>query len=141
MPNNRYSDVAERAAHPCLSSDKVYMMTETIFHITPRSAWEAAQATGSYRGDTLETEGFIHCSTIDQVLGPANTRFHGQQGLILLRIDSGKVQSSIIYEDCYESGDEFPHIYGPLNVDAVIEVIDFLPNPDGSFSLPSTLQE
>ena len=117
------------------------MMAETILHITPRSAWAAAQTTGYYRGDTLETEGFIHCSTIDQVLGPANTRFHGQQDLLLLRIDSNKVHSNIIYEDCYESGDEFPHIYGPLNLDAVIEVIDFLPNPDGSFSLPSNLKE
>ena len=117
------------------------MMTETILHITPRSTWEAAQTTGLYRGDTLDTDGFIHCSTIDQILGPANLRFHGQHDLLLLRIDPNKVQSNIIYEDCYESGDDFPHIYGPLNVDAVIEVIDFPPNQDGSFSLPTKLKE
>ena len=115
------------------------MMPETILHITPRSAWEAAQISGVYRGDTLDTEGFIHCSTIAQVLGPANIRFRGQQDLLLLRIDPGKVQSEIIYEDCCESGDLFPHIYGPLNLDAVIDIFDFPPNPDGSFSLPPNL--
>ncbi len=115
------------------------MMTETILHITPRSVWEAAQRTGSYRGDTLDTEGFIHCSTHAQVLGPANLRFHGQRDLLLLRIDPAKVQSDIVYEDCYDSGEAFPHIYGPLNLDAVIETIDFPPNPDGFFALPESL--
>jgi uncharacterized protein (DUF952 family) len=112
------------------------MTTQRILHITPRRAWETAQSTGSYRGDTLETDGFIHCSTVDQVLGPANALFHGQQDLLLLWIDPDKVHAHIIYEDCYASGDVFPHIYGPLNLDAVTAVIDFPPHPDGSFSLP-----
>ncbi|ETX01232.1 DUF952 domain-containing protein [Candidatus Entotheonella palauensis] len=116
------------------------MTAPFILHIVPRSAWETAQSAGSYRGDTLDTEGFIHCSTVAQVLGPANIRFHGQQDLLLLRIDAGKVRSEIIYEDCYDSGDVFPHIYGLLNLDAVTEVIDFPPNQDGSFSLPSSLR-
>jgi uncharacterized protein (DUF952 family) len=114
---------------------------ETILHITKREDWETAVTTPPYRADSLETEGFIHCSTIEQVLKPANEMFHGQTGLILLVIDAAKVQAEIVYEDCYESGQEFPHIYGPLNLDAVVKVVDFPPNADGSFSLPLEIRK
>ena len=70
---------------------------------------------------------------------PANEMFHGKHGLVLLVIDSAKVQADMVYEDCYASGQEFPHIYGPLNVDAVVSVVDFPPDDDGSFSLPPQL--
>jgi uncharacterized protein (DUF952 family) len=112
---------------------------ETILHITRREDWETAVTNPPYRPDSLATEDFIHCSTKEQVLKPANEMFHGQTGLVLLVIDSTKVQADIIYEDCYESGQEFPHVYGPLNVDAVVSVVDFPPDDDGSFSLPSQL--
>lgn len=111
----------------------------TILHITRRVDWETAVANPPYRADSLETEGFIHCSTLAQVLGPANDFYRGQAGLILLVIDADKTTPEIVYEDCYESGQQFPHIYGPLNVAAVIQVVDFPPNADGSFSLPAAL--
>ncbi len=122
---------------------------DTILHITKREDWETltlsgaetAVTTPSYRADSLEIDGFIHCSTMEQVLKPANEMFHGQTGLVLLVIDSAKVQAEIVYEDCYESGQEFPHIYGPLNLDAVVKVVDFPPNADGSFSLPGKLRK
>ena len=85
------------------------------------------------------TEGFIHCSTPEQVLTPANAIFRGQTDLILLCIDPSKIYANIIYEDCYESGIEFPHIYGAINIDAVIKTVNFPPNDDGTFSLPSNL--
>jgi len=110
---------------------------DTILHITRRVDWETAVITPPYRSDSLATEGFIHCSTLAQVLEPANEFYRGQTGLILLVIDYSKVKSTIIYEDCYETGQQFPHIYGPLNVDAVVQVVDFPPNDDGSFSLPN----
>ena len=111
-----------------------------ILHIAEESEWLAAVPAGFYRADSLETEGFIHCSTPAQVLGPANERFRGQEGLVLLCIDPEKVNAPIVYEDCYETGQEFPHIYGALDVDAVTAVIDFPPREDGSFVLPEELQ-
>ena len=107
-----------------------------ILHITRWQDWQAAQAVGAYRADSLAAEGFIHCSTPAQALKPANEMFHGQTGLALLVIDPARVTAVIRYEDCYETGMAFPHIYGPLNLDAVVKVVDFPPNADGAFSLP-----
>ena len=101
-----------------------------------RSEWEAARVLGDYRLDTLDSEGFIHCSTPQQVLGPANALYRGQDDLVLLVIDPARLTAELVYEDCYEAGEAFPHIYGPLNLDAVVRVVPFPPLPDGSFVLP-----
>lgn len=108
-----------------------------ILHITTRAEWEAARALGDYRLNTLDSEGFIHCSTPEQVLGPANALYHGQTDLVLLVIDPAHLSAELVYEDCYETGEAFPHVYGPLNLDAVVRVLPFPPLPDGSFVLPT----
>ncbi|MDZ4766611.1 MAG: DUF952 domain-containing protein [Chloroflexota bacterium] len=116
----------------------------TIYHIIPRGVWEAAQAAGDdYRGDTLEAEGFIHNSTRDQVLFVANGRFKGHPGLLLLEIDTDKLQAPLKYEAPFEGvpadfpvDPNFPHVYGALNLDAVVRVHPFEPNADGTFALP-----
>lgn len=113
---------------------------DLILHITHQEAWATAVSAGHYAADSLVTKGFIHCSTVDQVLLPANALFHGQTGLILLCIDPALVQAAIVYEDCYQSGQAFPHIYGRLNANAVVSTVDFPPNADGSFSLPTALR-
>ncbi len=107
-----------------------------ILHLCPRSAWEDAQIQGAYRADSLESEGFIHCSRPEQVLRVANAYYRGQPDMLLLWIDPQKVTSEIRWE---ASGkDTFPHIYGPLNLEAVIGVRDFPPEEDGGFRvLPS----
>ncbi|MBP6015775.1 MAG: DUF952 domain-containing protein [Candidatus Promineofilum sp.] len=107
-----------------------------ILHITTRADWDATQALGDYRLDTLTTEGFIHCSTREQVLGTANKFYRGQTDLVLLLIDPAKLLAELVYEDSYDSGIAFPHIYGPLNLDAVTQVIPFPPSSDGTFVLP-----
>jgi len=110
-----------------------------ILHIAERSDWEQAKASGSYRADTLASQGFIHCSTPEQVIHVANAFFQGQEGLVLLCIDTAKVDAEIRHENL-EGGDErFPHVYGPLDVDAVLSVLDFRPQPDGTFALPEGL--
>ena len=109
-----------------------------ILHITHRDTWEESKKTGVYEGDTLSSQGFIHCSTKDQVIEVANFLFKSQTGLVLLVIDEDTVVPEIKYED---AGNKklYPHIYGPLNVDAVITVVDFPPNEDGTFVLPKSL--
>lgn len=109
-----------------------------ILHITERDFADLAQQTGTYRANSLETEGFIHCSTLDQVIWVANQFYRGQLGLVLLWIDPDKVTAEIKYE-AVEGVGTFPHLYGELNADAIVQIIDFPPNPDGSFSLPNTL--
>lgn len=112
---------------------------ERIFHITKRSGWESFPDR-PFVDRSLETEGFIHCSRLDQVLIPANDRFGGQSDLVLLVIDVGQLNSPVVHEDCYESGMEFPHIYGPIDRGAVSAVVDFPCGPDGRFDLPAPLQ-
>ena len=110
-----------------------------ILHITKELDWSAAESSGLYRADSLAAEGFIHCSTLKQVLDTANTLFRGQDGLVLLCIEPEHVVAPILFEDCYESGQLFPHIYGPLNVDAVSAVLPFSADVHGRFYLPDEL--
>ena len=109
-----------------------------ILHITTSKTWQQALTTGIYVADSLETEGFIHCSTIDQVIQTANRYYFGQTDLVLLAINAEQLQADLIYEES-EPGQFFPHLYSSLNLDAVIQAIDFPPNPDGRFALPDQL--
>lgn len=110
----------------------------TLLHIAPRARWAAALTNGSaYTDPSLDAEGFIHCSTPEQVLIPANERFVGQSDLVLLVIDPARLDAELVFEDCYESGMEFPHVYGPIPTAAVTDVVDFPPNDDGTFDLPA----
>jgi uncharacterized protein (DUF952 family) len=111
-------------------------MTEPILHLTFRTDWQTALEAGSYQADSLSSEGFIHCSKPEQVERVANAYYHGKDGLVLLVIDPQKVTPEIRWEPGTDKPDElFPHIYGPLDLEAVLQVIDFEPNPDGSFTL------
>lgn len=89
---------------------------------------------GNYRAPSLEIEGFIHCSRADQLLEVANSIYQGVPDLILLWIDPNKVNADIKFELGSEGSDQrYPHLYGPLNLDAVISTSDFAPGPDGVF--------
>lgn len=114
----------------------------TILHISSRADWQSAQLAGSYKADSLRTQGFIHCSRPGQVLGVANSnnRFQGQDDLVLLCIDPGMVGAEIRYENLDGGDDLFPHIYGPLSLNAVIDILDFTRSDDGKFTLPRQLQ-
>ena len=111
-----------------------------IFHITKHKQWEQAKLAGVYRGDTLDSEGFIHCSTPQQVVKVANDLFHAQKRLALLCIETDKVRAEIRYEGL-EGEEHYPHIYGPLNVDAVIKVLNFEPGEDGKFELTTEIAD
>jgi uncharacterized protein (DUF952 family) len=110
----------------------------TILHITKREQWEKAKLEGVYRGDTLDSQGFIHCSTSQQIVKVANAVYRAQRGLVLLCIATNRVQSEIKYESA-GSEELYPHIYGPLNTDVVVKVLDFEPNKDGKFVLPKKI--
>ncbi|MDR3577408.1 MAG: DUF952 domain-containing protein [Anaerolineaceae bacterium] len=110
-----------------------------IYHITRQTDWERALEMGGYRADTLETQGFIHCSTKEQIIQTANTFYHGQPGLVLLSIKSEKVIPEIRYENLEGGQKLFPHIYGPLNLDAIITLDQFEPRQDGTFILPGDI--
>jgi len=118
-----------------------------IYHLTPRQAWYEAQQRGEYRAESLESEGFIHCSTETQILPVAESFFKGQSGILLLKIDPSLLSSELRWELPsggapplgVPEGDLFPHIYGPINLDAIVKVYDLESNPDGNYKLPSSM--
>ena len=118
-----------------------------FYHIVDRDVWARAQEAGSYRPASVDEEGFIHCSYPAQVVMPANRYYHGQTNLVLLRIDPAKVTSEVRHDPVEVSRagvvaeEVFPHIYGPLNPDAVVAVIDFPPGADGTFTLPPAVAD
>ncbi|HEY9616423.1 MAG TPA: DUF952 domain-containing protein [Microcoleaceae cyanobacterium] len=111
-----------------------------ILHITPRSQWQQAEAIGEYRADSLESEGFIHCSIPAQIPGVVHRFFQEQTNLVLLCINSARVQAEIRY-DTIATGEKFPHIYGGLNLDAIVLVTDFNPELNQPISLPEAVTE
>ncbi|HEV8397857.1 MAG TPA: prephenate dehydrogenase/arogenate dehydrogenase family protein [Vicinamibacterales bacterium] len=106
-----------------------------IFHITTRAAWDAAQAAGRYTADSLQTEGFIHCSQAEQVTWVANTRFRGRTDLVLLHVDEAAVGAEVRRENLEGGTTLFPHIYGPLPVSAVVKATPLVPSADGTFEI------
>jgi glutathione S-transferase len=98
-------------------------MGEIIFHLALAADWAAALDAGEYRistrGQALEDVGFIHCSRADQVAGVAGRYFTGAGPLVRLYIDRELVRPDVT-DDAVPNGERFPHIHGPLNLDAVI---------------------
>ena len=100
-----------------------------IFHIAERTAWESAvdadEYTVSTLGRSLAEEGFIHMSTEAQVAGVAERFYAGVDDLVLLHIDETRLTAPLQWDDVPGAPAPFPHLYGPLNVDAVVRVEDF----------------
>jgi uncharacterized protein (DUF952 family) len=109
-----------------------------LFHITSLAAWQAAQAAGEYRPPSLATEGFVHLSTDRQWLRTANRFFRGQHGLVLLSIRRDALSAPLRFEAA--DGDEFPHLYGALNLDAVVEACALPVAADGEIGIPPALE-
>jgi len=94
-----------------------------IYHVTTAAEWQSAKENGAYTSPSLQAEGFIHCSANDaQVAGVLQRYFSAKTNLVRLSIDTSKLTSRFIYEWSPSTADTFPHVYGPINTDAVIEV-------------------
>lgn len=100
-----------------------------IFHLALSADWAAARESGDYRistlGRTLDQEGFIHASRDDQ-WRETRARFYADvpEELVLLEIDPKRLTSPVVMEEVPSADDVFPHIYGPINLDAVVRVHD-----------------
>lgn len=108
-----------------------------IVHITTAAEWAAAQRDGAYRAPSLDTDGFIHLSRADQVVRVADAAFRGREDLVLLAVDPERLSAPVRWEPA-EDGETFPHVYGPIEVAAVVAVVAFPEGPSG-FSLPQAI--
>jgi uncharacterized protein (DUF952 family) len=105
-----------------------------IYHLVPRSTWE--QAPGEpYRASSLAAEGFIHCSNEGQVAWAANRFYAGQPDLLVVCLDADRLASPVREEDA-GTGERFPHVYGPIGREAVVEVRELRRGPDGRWCFP-----
>ena len=113
---------------------------DRLYHLALQAEWSEAQGSGteytrSSLGTSLEEQGFIHCSFADQVQQIADLVYAGRQDVVLLVIDPSLVPDEIKVENL-EGGDQlFPHIYGPLPLEAVIAVRPAPADPDGRLVL------
>jgi uncharacterized protein (DUF952 family) len=93
-----------------------------IYHVVHKSKWEAALLQGFYEADSLTSEGFIHLSTKEQVAAVLKRYYQGQTDLLLLHVDETKLTAELKYELAPSVNELFPHLFGRLNIDAVIDV-------------------
>ncbi len=109
-----------------------------IYHVLTASDWAEAKRSGSVRPASLELEGFVHCSTDAQVSGVVRRFYAAVPDLWLLWVDQDQLDAELRWEapahpapvapgDEPPAGDPFPHIYGPLNLSAVLDATPWDP--------------
>jgi len=96
-----------------------------VFHITTRKAWENAISEGGYQPPSLDMEGFIHCSFHYQLESTARRYFQGRSDLVLLWIDPARLSVEMKVEGRIGQEEQFPHIYGRLNLKSVVRITEF----------------
>jgi len=89
---------------------------------------------------SLASEGFIHCSTLEQVLDVANFLAPYDEEMQLLEIEEAKVKPEVRFEDAMQNGRLFPHIYGPLNRDAIVAIHHLEWDGEDGYRLPAKLR-
>lgn len=108
-----------------------------LIHLCTTDEWERAKDAGERRPPSLESEGFIHLSSPEQVHLPANRLFAGRTDMVLLRLDPDLLGAPVRWEPGVPTDPAsmtFPHLYGPLPVAAVTSVTTYRPERDGSFA-------
>ncbi|OFX14513.1 MAG: hypothetical protein A2516_07160 [Alphaproteobacteria bacterium RIFOXYD12_FULL_60_8] len=108
------------------------MNEEPIYHICAADDWQKAAVIGAYDGSAQDkVDGFIHFSTRDQVVASAVKHFTGQADLVLLVVGVGAIRQGLKWEN------DYPHLYAPLPIECVHEVIPLAVDPDdGQFIFP-----
>ena len=95
-----------------------------IYKVATRAQWQAAEATGTFRGAPVDlADGYIHFSTAAQLAETLARHFAGQRDLLLIEVDADALGDALRWEPS-RGGDLFPHLYAPLAVAAAIRVID-----------------
>lgn len=108
----------------------------TIYKICPASAWREAERQGVYRGSADDIrDGFIHFSTAAQVAETARKHFFGQTGLFLIAVDADALGDALRWERS-RNDELFPHLYGELDLGAVLSVLNLNMRSDGSHDVP-----
>ena len=93
-----------------------------IYHVVNKNQWQQALQQGYYEAPSLATEGFIHLSKKEQVAGVLERYYQSAKDLLLLHVEESKLTAELKYEISPSVNEAFPHLFGRLNLDAVMEV-------------------
>jgi uncharacterized protein (DUF952 family) len=120
-----------------VGSDYSATMSQIIYKIVPEALWREAERNGSFTGAPIDVaDGFIHFSTAGQARETAAKHFAGRTGLLLVAIDGAKLGDALKYE-VSRGGALFPHLYGPLDLKAVVRVQPLPLGTDGLHQFPT----
>lgn len=111
------------------------MKDDLIFHVVKKEDWKLQKKDSRYHPESIDTEGFIHCSPGREIEEVTNRLFKGESDILLIIINTTLVEPEIRYENSGDSDTKYPHIYGPLNMDAVIDKIELASEDDGSYKI------
>lgn len=115
-------------------------MHRFIYHITTKSQVDSLEESGFYIPKAYSIDGFIHCSTRCQIPDVLQRFYRDEQDLVLLKIDATRVESLIVEENLEGGSELFPHIYGKLSSDAIIDMYDLTYSNHGHFVFPGELR-
>ncbi|MEU0494467.1 DUF952 domain-containing protein [Mycobacterium sp. NPDC006124] len=108
-----------------------------LLHLCTTEEWDAAQAAGERRPPSLDDQGFVHLSAPEQVHLPANRLYAGRRDMIVLRLNPEIFRDPVRWEPGVPSDPAamlFPHLYGPIPLDAVTSVTPYVPDGEGRFA-------
>ncbi len=123
---------SEQVAEGSLTEQPPLVRPHVTFHLAPEQVWSSRADDAEYRSDSLLTEGFIHCTDgEDLVIEVANRYYRDDpEPYLLLDVDVTRVKARVVYDDAAR---QYPHIYGPIDRDAVIRVRRMERGADGAF--------
>lgn len=111
------------------------MREDLIFHITTEEEFQNHKEGGEYHPESIDTDGYIHCSKGSQIEEAANRLFPDADQIVLLIIDIPTLSADVKYEADEETGEKFPHIYGPLNTNAIMDKLNIFTEDSGAFKI------
>lgn len=109
-----------------------------IVHALSESDWRSFQERGEYRPSSLDSQGFVHCSKPGQIVVVADVTHADSDDLVLLLLDESSLDSPVRYETSGDGASAYPHVYGPLTLDAVLDSYPFEQDETG-YRLPDEL--
>ncbi len=105
---------------------------DIIYHAAVKADWDARTET-DYEPAGYAEEGFVHLSSAEQLIGTLHKHYPGRDDLVLLSVDPARVTARLVWEDLYRSGIAFPHIYGPIELSAVVSSTPLACDENGRF--------
>jgi uncharacterized protein (DUF952 family) len=109
-----------------------------IYRIAAIEDWKQAEETGYFQSADLAADGFIHCCSVEQIAKVANAFYTSRTDLVLLEIDESLLDVPVKWEGLPHSSELFPHVYGPIDRQAIVRQMGLQPDSNGHFGLTAT---